>query len=92
VLGVRPEHVHVQGSRWSEGAPPGPVFPATVDVVENAGEQVLLTLEAQGTRLSARVHPSFFPRRGDTVRVWFETARMHLFDAGTERALGGTGT
>jgi multiple sugar transport system ATP-binding protein len=91
VLGVRPEHVHVQGSRWSEGAPPGPTFAATVDVVENAGEQVLLTLEAQGTRLSARVHPGFFPQRGDTVRVWFETARLHLFDAATERALGRAG-
>ena len=34
VLGVRPEHVYLQGSRWAQGVTPAEPMTATVDIVE----------------------------------------------------------
>ncbi|HYH27495.1 MAG TPA: TOBE domain-containing protein, partial [Actinomycetota bacterium] len=87
LVGARPEHVHVRGSRWSGGTAEGPVLPATVGVVEPAGDQALLLLETAAGPLVARVEPSFAPRRGDQLEVWLDQQRLHLFDPGSERAI-----
>ena len=87
LAGIRPEHVHVAGSRWS-GHPDGmQTFEASVDLVESAGDQVFLTLAAGGHSLIARVEPSFRPAPGTAVQVWLDPQRVHLFDPATERAL-----
>lgn len=87
VMGIRPEHVHVRGSRWSTNLPEGDVFPATVELVESAGDQVYLTLQAAPGTVVARVEPSLRPSPGASVDIWFDPGRVHLFDPETERAL-----
>jgi multiple sugar transport system ATP-binding protein len=87
VLGVRPEHVHVEGSRWSDGARRGEMFPATVDVVESAGDQVFIAMVATGQTLVARVEPTFLPPPGSAVTAWFDPDRLHVFDPATGSAL-----
>ncbi len=87
VLGVRPEDVSVQGSRWAQGAAPAEPIAATVDLVEPAGDQIYLELEVHGSLLVTRVEPDFRIRRGDRVNFWFHTASVHLFDPRTELAV-----
>ena len=87
MLGVRPEHVYVQGSRWAQGEAPGPTLAAQVQMVEYAGDQRFLELLVQGTRLLARVEPEFAVERGQTVAIWFAPGRLRLFDPASELAL-----
>jgi multiple sugar transport system ATP-binding protein len=87
LVGVRPEHVHVQGSRWSANVPKENAFPATVELVESAGDQVFVTLQAAPGTVVARVEPSLRPSPGTRFEVWFEPSRIHLFDPETERSL-----
>ena len=87
LLGVRPEHVHVRGSLWSAHVPDEDVVPATVELVESAGDQVFLTMETPPGRLVARVEPSLRPSPGTRLDVWLDPERLHLFDPATERAM-----
>jgi multiple sugar transport system ATP-binding protein len=94
VLGVRPEHVCVLGSRWAQGQPNGDLINATVEGVEYAGDQVLLELQVAGAgaggapqTLTARVEPELGARRGQALQLWLAPDALHLFDAQTERSL-----
>lgn len=87
LLGVRPEHVHVRGSRWSANVPEEDVVPATVELVESAGDQVFLTLQTPPGTLVARVEPSLRPSPGTRFDVWLDPGRVHVFDPDTHRAM-----
>jgi multiple sugar transport system ATP-binding protein len=87
MVGIRPEHVHIKGSRWSANVPEGNIVPATVELVESAGDQVFLTLQTAPGTVVARVEPSLRPSPGTRFDVWFESSRVHVFDPVTERAL-----
>ena len=87
VLGVRPEHVHVAGSRWSSGMPPSDAFRARVELVESVGDQTVLLLDASGVPLAARAEPSFRPAIGDELQAWFDMERVHVFDPATGEAI-----
>jgi multiple sugar transport system ATP-binding protein len=86
-IGVRPEHVHVRGSRWSASSVPVDRFSARVELVESLGDQNLLDLEVEGVRLRARVEPGFRPARDERVSCWFEPSAVHVFDIDTGDAL-----
>ena len=80
VLGVRPEHVYLHGSRWAQGVTPAEPMTATVDIVEMAGDQIFLELDVRGSLLVTRVEPDFNVHRGDRFSFWFHTDALHLFD------------
>jgi multiple sugar transport system ATP-binding protein len=88
LLGVRPEHVHVRGSRWSANVPEENLVPATVELIESAGDQVFLTLQTPPGTLVARVEPSLRPSPGARFDVWLDPSRVHVFDPETKRAIG----
>jgi ABC-type sugar transport system ATPase subunit len=75
-VGVRPEHV-----RLGEGEVEGEVV-----VVEPAGSEAYVHLEAAGARLVARVSPDDVPEPGTQVRVGIRSADVHLFDREGKRA------
>ncbi len=92
VLGVRPEHVCVLGSRWALGGPAGELVSATVEVVEYAGDQVFMELvvagaDGQTQTLTARVEPELGAQRGQVLKLWFQPQALHLFDPETELSL-----
>ncbi len=87
LLGIRPEHVHVAGSRWSSHSAPVDAFRIPVAAFESVGDQAFVTVEADGCRLVARVEPSFRPAIGDPLKVWIDAGRVRLYDPATERAL-----
>jgi ABC-type sugar transport system ATPase subunit len=62
---------------------------ATVDIVELAGDQIVLELDVDGVLLVARVEPDFKVQRGDKISFWFHTESLHLFDPVSEMTLPG---
>ncbi|HSC92262.1 MAG TPA: ABC transporter ATP-binding protein [Gaiellaceae bacterium] len=72
-LGVRPEHVRLDG----DGAE------AVVELVEPVGSEALVHLRAAGTPLVARVPAGARPAEGARVRVAARRADALLFDAET---------
>jgi ABC-type sugar transport system ATPase subunit len=73
-IGIRPEHLALV----PEGAS------AVVEVVEIAGNETFIHLDAQGTRLVARVGPEQRPMVGSTVALAVSIpGSVHLFDAET---------
>jgi ABC-type sugar transport system ATPase subunit len=78
--GVRPEHVRVTLS--------GPGSPAEVELVEVAGNEAFLHLEAGGLRLIARVGgEALRPDPGSIVRLVADEKDLYLFDAATGESL-----
>jgi ABC-type sugar transport system ATPase subunit len=80
-LGVRPEHVGVSTD--------GPGAPARVDVVEPAGNETFLYMQADGHELVARVAWNLQPAVSSTVRVDFDPSNVYLFDAESGETLWG---
>ena len=79
-VGVRPEHVRVTLS--------GLGSPAEVELIEIAGNETFLHLDADGSRLVARVgSEELRPDVGSTVRVGADAKHLYLFDAATGESL-----
>lgn len=77
-VGIRPEHLALV----ADGAP------AVVEVVEVAGNETFLHLDAGGHRLIARVGPEQRPAVGETVALAVSVpGRVHVFDAESGVAL-----
>ncbi|MEX2459179.1 MAG: ABC transporter ATP-binding protein [Actinomycetota bacterium] len=81
-LGVRPEHLAMASG--SSGAA------VTVSLVENAGPDAYLYVEADEQRLVVRVDSSTRVKAGDEIRLAVRRANTHLFDAETGESLEGT--
>jgi ABC-type sugar transport system ATPase subunit len=78
-VGIRPEDLGVT----TDG--PGP--PAQVQVVEVAGSETYLVLDAGGVELIARTSPDVRPAVGSTVVLSVAAERIHVFDAETGGAI-----
>jgi ABC-type sugar transport system ATPase subunit len=74
VLGIRPQDVEIAGADAPES------FRAQVELLENLGSQVLITLRVGAQRLRA-LAPT--PPDASLVAVRFPTERRHWFDAAT---------
>ena len=66
----------------------GPGSPAEVELIEIAGNETFLHLDAGGSRLVARVGgEELRPDVGSTVRVGADAKHLYLFDAATGESL-----
>jgi multiple sugar transport system ATP-binding protein len=83
VLGVRPEDQVVGG-----GAE-GPVLEGEVLLVEPLGPDLFLQVAVPEATLRARTSSLQRFTVGERVRLGLPPARLHVFDAATERALAG---
>jgi sn-glycerol 3-phosphate transport system ATP-binding protein len=78
--GIRPEHVRVTAS--------GPGSPAEVELIEIAGSETFLHLDAGGSRFVARVGgEELLPHEGATVWVGADAKHVYLFHAATGESL-----
>jgi multiple sugar transport system ATP-binding protein len=85
VVGVRPEHTHL----WRDASLIGPID-GQADYVEMLGREAFIGVVASGdVQFTVLAHPHADVRLGETVRFGFEPDRVYLFDAETERTLGG---
>jgi len=81
VLGVRPEDLALSMARDDAGVP------CIVDIVEPMGSLNVVYASAGESRVLATAAPEFFPPPGSQIWLQPNLDKMHLFDAGTERAL-----
>jgi sn-glycerol 3-phosphate transport system ATP-binding protein len=81
-VGLRPEDVDVALTP-GQGAQP-----AEVVVVEPMGNETIVVLQREGTRVTARVGPDVAPRPGATVWIRPLAGRALVFDAASGRRLG----
>jgi multiple sugar transport system ATP-binding protein len=79
ILGIRPEDL-----RLTE---PGGGIPATVELAEPLGSELLLHVRAAGTDLTARLPAAVPPVSGSPVHLAVDPGRMHFFDAATGLAI-----
>jgi multiple sugar transport system ATP-binding protein len=70
-LGVRPEHLRLDGAGVE----------ARVVVVESTGSETHLVVDAGGTKLTCVLRERVGVRPGDQVRLGADTAHLHLFRA-----------
>ena len=84
VVGIRPENIH-EPDRSSRGETA--VVPATVELVEQLGNEVIAHTRAGEYPLVAAFEPHTLPAVGDTINLQIETEFLHLFDAETEKRL-----
>jgi multiple sugar transport system ATP-binding protein len=78
-MGIRPEHLRVRRDRKG--------VPATVEVVEAAGNETFLHLRAGDHRLVARVGPDLRPAVGAVLHVEVPAGRAYVFDGESGRTL-----
>ncbi|HEU0055526.1 MAG TPA: sn-glycerol-3-phosphate ABC transporter ATP-binding protein UgpC [Longimicrobium sp.] len=87
VLGIRPESLHAARGRPADAPVADAAF--TVEALEPLGNEIFVhaTTAAGGHRVTARVPPQPLPAPGEALSLGFDLARLHFFDAETERSL-----
>ena len=85
VAGLRPECIHDEPMQLA--ALEDSSFEVFVDVTELMGAEIYLYLTIGETNLIARVSSRSASRAGDTIKVAFDTSRLHIFDKDTERCI-----
>ncbi len=99
VVGLRPEGIYDQPAQLA--AHEDSTIEAYVEVTELMGAEIYLYLNVgkseegdnkvkivnEGTNLIARVSSRSQSRAGDTIKVAFDTSRIHIFDKDTERCI-----
>ena len=80
ILGLRPEHLHIQGH-----AEPGLTIPAVVEIDEPMGADSLVWLMAEGTQMSVRVPVERRLAAGTEVHLKVDIPKASIFDVGTEQ-------
>jgi multiple sugar transport system ATP-binding protein len=84
IIGVRPEDVYLR-SGGANGKQE--VGAATLDVIEPMGNEIVIYATAGVANLVARVAPTQLPEVGSSVKLLFDSGKLHFFDAETEEAI-----
>src|SRR4051794_30414639 len=82
-LGIRPEDLRLA----AEGDPPGSVFDAVVELVEQLGSETLLDTRAGREAIVAAVEATSRIRMQDRLQLAANPDRLHFFDTVTEAAV-----
>ena len=85
ILGIRPEDILDDEAFIS--SKPDAVCNAYVEVTEMMGAETYLYLQVAGEQFTARVNQRSTAQIGDTIKVAFETNKLHIFDKDTELAI-----
>jgi multiple sugar transport system ATP-binding protein len=85
IMGIRPENLHDEAVFLDSLT--DSIVEAKVEFVEMLGSETLLYLMLDDIDFVARVNPRTRARAGDTIKVAFDTNKIHLFDRETERVI-----
>ena len=87
VLGIRPEDVKDEEIYINSGT--DNVLDAQVRVYEMLGAEVFLylTVEGHDKDVTVRVNPRTTARPGDTIKIAFDTSKIHVFDKESEKTI-----
>ena len=87
VMGLRPEHLSLPGSRWDSGEAQAAEIDAVVESVEPAGEQQIVWLTAHGQRLAARAEPELRVVVGVSLKLKLALSKARWFDRDSGAAI-----
>ena len=87
ILGVRPADIFDKGLKIPVEATAGNTVRTTVDVAEPMGDISTFYLTAGTHNLIATIDAECTAKEGEAFDVVFDTAKMHLFDRDTEKAI-----
>jgi len=84
VVGIRPEHLHLDPERLE-----GPTAPltVTVEIVETLGHDAIAHARVGDELVAASLDPHFTAEPGETVELQVALDAIHLFDAGSRMRL-----
>jgi multiple sugar transport system ATP-binding protein len=82
-LGIRPEDLCIAGDGDAEELS----FPATVEVVERLGPEILLDVAIGPATMVASVEPTTTAKVHEVLRLAVNPARVHFFDNASEAAI-----
>ena len=85
VAGVRPEDIHDETTPLANNA--SVTLKSNVEVTERLGSETFLYVTINDINFTARVSPKSKTQAGEEVDVVFDTARIHIFDKETEKAI-----
>ena len=85
LVGIRPESLHDEEIFISQF--PNSLAEAKVEVSEMMGAETHLHLICEGKNFVARVSPRANTKPGDTIKIAFDTNKIHLFDKETEKTI-----
>jgi len=85
MVGIRPESLHDEEIFISQF--PDALADAKVEVSEMMGAETHLHLICEGKNFVARVSPRANTKPGDTIKIAFDTNKIHLFDKETEKTI-----
>lgn len=83
VLGVRPEDIKNE----SDHSDKEDFISSKVEVKEQLGSETYLYLDVDSKKLIARVKPTFNPGINDSVKIYFDMNKIHIFDKETEKTI-----
>ncbi len=90
ILGIRPEDVYTECDLQKRNRmfqTDGPGIRVRITASERLGVETMLYFQLQGKQFCARVSPENTACVGDSLTVWFDPARLYLFDTDTEETL-----
>ncbi|ANE46824.1 glycerol-3-phosphate ABC transporter ATP-binding protein [Paenibacillus swuensis] len=86
ILGIRPEDLHEEAIFLE--ASPNSIVNAHIEVAENLGHEMLLSLEGIGTgTTTARVDGRSGLKEGNNVKLAIDMNKIHIFDKESELAI-----
>ncbi|MEN8906014.1 MAG: sn-glycerol-3-phosphate ABC transporter ATP-binding protein UgpC [Clostridiales bacterium] len=85
IMGIRPENLHDEAVFLDSLT--DSIVESKVEFVEMLGFETLLYLMLDDIDFVARVNPRTRARAGDTLKIAFDTNKIHLFDRETERVI-----
>ena len=85
ILGIRPEDLHDDEVFIS--SKPESVANAYVEVTEQLGSETFLYLQVAGKAFTAKVNQRSTAKLGDTIKIGFDTNKLHIFDKETEATI-----
>ncbi|NLW03416.1 MAG: sn-glycerol-3-phosphate ABC transporter ATP-binding protein UgpC [Clostridiaceae bacterium] len=87
VFGIRPENIHEEDEAGILGNLASVPLTANVEVTERLGSETLLYVVINDTSFTARVSPKSKAQPEEKINLLFDTARLHVFDKETEKAI-----
>lgn len=83
-IGIRPEDIYQ--NKLKTNSLLKSCMDIKVDVAEQTGADLFLYATVCGKELAARVEPSCIARSGETVKVAWDTSKLHVFDMTTQQS------
>ncbi|MCK8061710.1 MULTISPECIES: ABC transporter ATP-binding protein [unclassified Fusibacter] len=79
IMGIRPEDMHINNENKG--------IDIKIEVTELLGSEILLYFNVDGGEVIAKEKPDAKVAIGDTINIYFDEEKLHVFDAETELSL-----